>query len=242
MNGRGTRNSRQAMRVPVVLLFVFSALAAGCRDGESGPEPSPSIPFSLNFPQGAQYVYDTWMLDERNPQPPSSKTSSFWHVLGTGTSYQGKGGVTMIADSTSSGGKDTLYLAMSPSGELSIYGFLSRIVKRRLDRNIPERWDLVASFSVGMTGFWKVGPADSLGKEIMYGGFAGVAEYYSANIDGVTEVFPAYRVDLTGPALYYSIWFSNSPNAIVRLLEEPDIEVTGQLRELAAVRSAVRSQ
>ncbi|RPH35626.1 hypothetical protein EHM92_05865 [bacterium] len=224
----------------VVLLFVLSALAGGCRNGEPGP--SPSLPFSLRFTPGAQFVYDTLTLDQRYPRLPPAKTTTSWRVLTTQAEYQGKGEVTVIVDSanSASAGTDTLYLATSPSGDISIYGFLARIVKRRLGKEIDRRWDLVASFSAGETGLWTVGPADSLGREIIYGNIAGASDYYSATVDGVTEAFPTYRVDLTGPSLYCSLWFSNAPNAIVRLLEEPGIEVNGQLRELVAIETGTR--
>jgi hypothetical protein len=62
----------------------------------------------------------------------------------------------------------------------------------------------------------------------------------SANVNGVTEVFPTYRVDLTGPMLYYSIWFAGTPNAIVRWLEEPDYLAKGLLREIVTIRTVPR--
>ncbi len=236
----GTRGNRQATEVLyVVLLFVLSALAGGCRGGETGPAQVQPLPFTLSFAAGMQFVYNTWTLDQNYPQVVRAKTTSIWRVLRTGADYQGMSGVTVIADSavTGSGGRDTLYLSTSAAGDLSIYGFLARIARQRFGRYLFPRWDLVASFSAGTTGTWTVGSIDSLGEETVFGNVVGASEYYSATVDGVTEVFPTYQVDLTGSSLYYSLWFSNTPNAIVRLLEEPDPEGEGQLRELVAIRT-----
>ena len=219
----------------VVLLLVFSAFADGCRDGETATTPSQSIPFVLNFPAGAQFTYNTWSLDQSYSQPPSAKTSTYWTVLGTVKDYQGMSGVTVIVDSTITG-SDTLYLATSSTGDLYFYGYLARLARRRLGNTIPPRWDLVAAFSQGASGSWTVGPVDSLGQDIVYGSSVGASDYYSASVDGVTEVFPTYRVDLTGSTLLCSLWFSSIPNTIVRLLDEPDYPVTGRLLELATVR------
>jgi hypothetical protein len=243
MNGRGTRRSRQVMRaLYAVLLFVVLALSGGCRENETGPSASSQPkPFTLSFAKGAQFVYNTWTLDENSVQP-FSRTLSTWRVLVAGTSFQGMSGVTIIADSVSTvdGRSDTLYIATSPNGDIAIYGFLARVVKRRLGRDLAPEWNLVASFSGGLTSSWKVGSADSLGEETVYGSFAGASDYFSATVDSVMEVFPTYRVDLAGPTLSYSLWFSDTPNAIVRLLEEPDYQVEGELRELVAIKSGAR--
>lgn len=229
------RDPSAAKVLAVVLLLVFSTLAGGCRDGETATTPSQPIPFELNFPVGARFTYSTWTLDERYPQAPSGKGSAYWTVLQTQEQYQGMSNVTVIADSASAG-TDTLYLAMSSSGDLYFYGYLARLARRRNGTEIAPRWDLVAAFSKGTLGSWSVGPVDSLGEDIVRGSNVGASDYYSASVDGVTEVFPTYRVDLTGSTLLCSLWFSSSPSTIVRLLDEPDYPVTGQLLELTAVR------
>lgn len=239
MNRRGTRRNRRVEKVlHVVLLLCFLVWADGCRENGTGPSSLQTIPFTLGFAPGAQYVYDSWALDQYSSQPVSM-TLRTWRVLAVGAQYQGMSGVTVIADSgnAGAGGSDTLYFAASPNGDLSIYGFLARIVKRRLGWVIAPAWNLVVSSSAGSTGFWTVGTADSAGQETVYGNFAGASDYFATTVDSVTEVFPTYRVDLTGSTLYYSLWFSNTPNAIVRLLEEPDYDAEGQLLELVAIRS-----
>jgi hypothetical protein len=237
MNRRGTRWNRQVLKVLhlVPLLVVVLVLAGGCRENETGPSSSLTIPFTLGFAPGAQYVYNSWTLDYYGSQSVAMSVHT-WRVLAIGTSYRGMNEVTVIADSASTG-SDTLYLATAPNSDLFIYGFLARIVKRRWGRVITPEWNLVASFSGGSTGSWIVGSADSAGQETVYGNIAGAADYFAVVVDGVTEVFPTFRVDLTGPTLYYSLWFSNTPNAIVQLLEEPDYDAEGELRELAAIRS-----
>ncbi len=233
---RRTRRDSGIVRAPgVVLLFLFATLAAGCRDGETAPTPVQSLPFTLNFPVGAQFTFNTWTLDQTSSPLPSAKTLTRWTVVRTGEKYQGMSGVTVIADSTTIG-TDTLYLAASSSGDLYFYGYLARLANRRLGYGIPPRWDLVAAFSQGTAGTWTVGPVDSLGQDIVYGSNVGASDYYTASVDGVTEVFPTYRVDLTGSTLLCSLWFSSTPNTIVRLLDEPDYPVTGQLQELVAVQ------
>jgi hypothetical protein len=235
MDGRRIRRNLDATGVLcAVLLFVFSALAAGCRHGETGTDAPELLPFTLSLPAGAKYAYDTWTLDQRSY--PTTKTTTSWRVLSTQETFEGKTGVTMIADSTNAR-KDTLYLASTPAGDLYIHGFLARITRRRFGYQVTPQWDLVASFSAGKFGSWKVGAADSLGLDVVYGNVSGTTDYYTTTVDGVTEVFPTRRVDLAGETIYYSIWFSNSPNAIVRFLEEPDLRANGQLKELVAIKT-----
>lgn len=236
MYGRRTgQNLRSAKALCVVLLFVFLMPVAGCRDGETGPGVTETVPFTLSLPAGAHFTYTAYTLDHRSPQIPSAtKSSASWEVVSTQEAYMGRTGVTVIADS-SRAGRDTLYLSATPAGDIYIYGFLARLTKRRMGYHIPRMWDRVASFSAGRFGSWTVGTADSLGQDVVYGSVAGTTEYYSATVDGVMEVFPTYRVDLTSSTLYASLWFSNTPSAIVRLLDEPDYQVDGQLRELVAI-------
>ncbi len=240
MYRRRTRQSHEGIVVLcLALLFVFSTVAGGCRDGEITAGPTQSQPFTLSLPVGAQFAYNTWALDQRYPQLPSVKSTTSWRILSTQETYEGMSGVTVIADSASTG-KDTLYLAISPADNVYIFGYLARIMERRLGYHLTPRWDLVASFAAGQTGTWTVGLADTLGTDVVYGNFVGASDYYSVSVDGVTEVFPTFRVDLTGQTLYGSIWFSSSPNAVVRLLDEPEYGVNGQLQELALIRSGVR--
>jgi hypothetical protein len=236
---RTWRNLDAHKGICLVLLVLFSGLSKGCRDGETTTNPAPSIPFALNLPVGTQFAFNTWTLDERYPQLPSAKSTTYWRVLSTQGKYLGMSGVTMIADSAGLR-VDTLFFASTSAGNLYIYGFLAHITKQRSGYDIPSRWDLVASFSGGTMGSWIVGPADSLGLDVVYGNIAGASDYYSVSVDGVTEVFPTYRVDLTGHTLYYSLWLSNTPNAIVRMLEEPDYDVSGELRELVAIKTGTR--
>jgi hypothetical protein len=238
MNSRRTRQNRQMGKVlSVVLLFVFSGVAEGCRNEENVAAPVQPTAFTLSLPMGTQFLYDTWWLDQAYyPQLPSTKTKTSWRVLSTGETYQGMSGVTIIADSASTG-RDTLYLAPTSSGDLYIYGFLARLTKRRDRYDIPPRWDHVASFSAGSQSLWTVGVADSLGEDVVTGSVTSSSDYYTTVVDGVTEVFPTYRIDLTGRTLYYSLWFSSSPNAIVRFLEEPTYHSVGQLLELVTVKS-----
>lgn len=233
------RDPSTAKVLAVVLLLVFSTLPGGCRNGETVTTPSQPVPFVLNFPVGARFTYSAWTLDERYPQSPSGKGSTSWTVLQTQEQYQGMSNVTVIADSAGAG-TDTLYLATSSSGDLYFYGYLARLARRRTGTEIPPRWDLVAAFSTGTSGSWTVGPVDSLGEDIVRGSNVGASDYYSASVDGVTEVFPTYRVDLTGSTLLCSLWFSSSPSTIVRLLDEPDYPVTGSLQELAVAKLGSR--
>lgn len=240
MSGRRARQNQETRKVLyVLLLLILSIVAAGCRDGENLTAPIQPLPYTLNLPVGVQFAYSTWTLDQSYPQLPPVKRTSRWQILSTQQEYRGMGGVTVIADSTGSG-KDTLYVAASPAGDIYIFGYLARLQRRRLGYNLVPRWDLVAAFSGGTSGSWTVGPADSLAQDMVYGSFAGASDYFSTSVDGVTEVFPTYRVDLTGSSLLCSLWFSNSPNAIVRLLDEPAFEVIGQLQELATVKSGGR--
>jgi hypothetical protein len=240
MDGRRTSGNRAARKILwYVLLVLFLGNAGGCRDGESETSPPASLSFSLNLPAGTRYVYDTWVLDQRYPQLPSSKKRTSWRVVGTQEYYQGMDNVTIIADSTSEG-VDSLYLAARPTGDLYMYGYLARLVKRRQGFGIPSRWDLIGSFRVSSSGSWIVGPSDSLGESMVHGSVSSTTEYYTASVDGVMEVFPAYRVDLTGESLYCSIWFTSSPNAIARLMDEAEYQVNGQLQELVSVTSETR--
>ncbi len=245
MNRRRTLQNRQMMTVLcVVLLLLLSALVEACRDGETTPiTTQPPIEFTLGFTTGTQFSYTTWTLTAGYPLPDKNTISS-WRVLGTGGVYQGRSNVTAIADSgdTSFTGRvvDTLYLASSPTGDLSMYGFLARIAKRRYGQDLPPHWDVIASFSLGTSGLWTVGALDSAGQDLVYGSMAGASDYYSASVDGVTEAFPTYRVDLTGMTFAYSLWFSNAPNAIVQLVEEPEVNLNGQLQELAAVKTGAK--
>lgn len=232
------RNHRVMMVLYPVLLFVF--IAGGCRDSETGPGQSQPVPFTLSFAPGDQFVYDTWVLDYRYPGLPSTKSQTLWRVLRTGEQHNSMSNVTVVLDSSGTAARDTLYIAASTSGDLWMYGFLSRIAKRRTGQDIVPRWDCIASFSAGITGTWTVGVMDSLGQDVVYGSLSGGSEMVTATVNGVAEVFPTYRVDLTGPTLYYSIWFAGAPNAIVRWLEEPDYLAKGLLREIVAISTAPR--
>lgn len=237
MYRRRTLQNQDAMKVlSIVLLFVFSAMAGGCRDGETTTAPTQPLPYTMNLPVGALYTYNTWTLDQTYPQLPPAKTVTYWQVLATQQTYQGMSGVTVIADSTLSS-TDTLYIAASSAGDIYIFGYLARLQARRVGYGLIPRWDKVAAFSSGMSGTWTVGAADSAGQDVVFGALAGASDYFSTTVDGVTEVFPTYRVDLTGSNLLCSLWFSNSPNAIVRLLDEPEYGELGELQELAGVHT-----
>ena len=55
---------------------------AGCRDGETGPDATETVPFTLSLSAGARFTYSTYVLDHRYPQVPSAtKTSALWQVV-----------------------------------------------------------------------------------------------------------------------------------------------------------------
>jgi hypothetical protein len=116
-------------------------------------------------------------------------------------------------------GLDTLAYRLMPDGGLAHYGFLARMAAKREDRTIPSKWDKI--YSPGSSS-WVVGTLDSAGNDRVTALLDPSPDYFQIVNGGQAQVFPAYRVTLSGPAFDATLWLADSPTCLPRFEEYPE--------------------
>jgi hypothetical protein len=224
-----------------VAFFVLGLLSLSCRQDES-PYASTPITFAPVFTPGDTFLYDAFLTDQYGYTITSSRSKAQWRVLSTGFTVPGIGLGTVFVDSASvmrdsSSVYDTVTVAVSPAGDIYRYGFLATIARIRRLPPIVESWDRIAAFSGGSNRSFFVGYMDSAQTEKVYGVITGTPDMYSAKVKGQQVVFPAYRVDVTGPHIEYTCWVADQPAGFMVMWLEPKDGYGGAELTLAEIRA-----
>lgn len=222
------------------LLLMMIFLASGCRDASTDSSElfgAGSLRFSLTL--GDSLAFDSWLIDAYGYALPSTYARTIWRVTAVAETFAGRQGVTTVLISNAPGTqpvvRDTLRFIFTSGGEISEYGFLSRIAKRREGRTIPPAWDRIAMFSLPLNETWTVGVMDSLGQDQVQGRVLGNWTYFSAKVNGVETVFKGYTVVMYGAHFRGEISISSTPSAFLRFWEESTLSVNGSLFSLTAI-------
>ena len=245
--GRVAVRHTQGVSPGVTLPFVLLLCLAGCRDVSSFVEASPAIPFQFNLTRGDYFRYNNWQLDEYGYRITASRFRSSWTVVDTGRSYENRSAVTFVIDSVFaaiSTGRDslmhldTLYLHLTPEGDLEQFGFLASLLGHRQMEGVSPSWDRIAAFSTGASQKWVVGYADTAKAEPVYGLIETQRDFVAVDVDGTQMLLLAYRVDIDSRDLEVTIWITETPPAILRIRDESLGATLGTLKEIESLRSA----
>jgi hypothetical protein len=219
--------------LPAILLF--SLMAISCRENVSSFGPSTALRYRPSFRTGDVFRYSLYDISPSGYVIQSSRRRSLWTVVATSAHRNGREGVMVIADSTADTRTDTVFCRFEPGGDAYLYGFLSTIAALRSDTTLPRTWDRVAAFTLGPLVQWRVGSMDSSGGSPVYGEIRDGLEYVSTTVDGVSIVFPAYRVDFTGDGVDATIWFAENPPCLAVQVVSFWMETTGRGRWIEGV-------
>ena len=220
-------------------LVVFPLVLSGCRNNGAATEPSRAIGFSFSFAAGDRFRYDLYDIDRYGYVVTSSKRPVWWRVDRIGASLYNASGVTVIVDSGLASSPDTVLLRIDAAGDVYRHGFLSEISALSGRPGNVDTWDRVAAFSLGPAAHWRVGSLDSPGLFPVDGEIRSEQEYFTALVDGQSTIFPAYRVNFTGPNIDAICWFAETPSSIPRSVVSFWQDTTGRSYVL---RETVRSE
>ncbi len=237
------RWSTTLQRAVALSILGAGLLLSGCRGTENPDEQPPHTPFAPAV--GDQMVFDGWNLDVLGFTVDSTKTRTTWDVLSTTATGGGSSSVILIRESklrlsTNVTTRDTILLRVTPDGTLLRYGFLADLVLRREGRVIPRLWD---TLSIPFAQAWTVGILDSAGQTTETATVPGTEDYFSVQVDSLSVIFAARRVEMDSERILYALWISTAPSCFPRLEEDPDPfadTATGSLLLLRQVHLAPR--
>lgn len=216
------RFEQRAYRAFILTSISLLLSFIGCRDTQS-PEAS-LLTRTLQFRPGDRFIYDGWVTDRYGVPLNSFKSQHIWDVLSTSSQRSGFNDVVVIRDSISSLSTgstliDTVFLRAGTNGEIFRYGFLAELLARREGLQVPKSWDRIAWF--GTLG-WTVGSLDSAGQLPLTAQFGQQKDYFEVKLNGISTVFPADRVEMSGETLDYFLWLSDAPACFPRWEEAAD--------------------
>lgn len=220
---------------PALVLFVL--LWAGCRE-ETPSGGDGDNAFVVRMTAGTRMLFDHWLLDRTGSRIAESRTTRTWFVAAEGVRAYGFEDAVLVLDTVAGGRTDSLYFRFSPPGDVYAYGYLSRMVRRRLAAEIPPGWDRIAAFSLPAPVTWPVGFVDSAQTARAVGETTGEIVFFEVYVNGVRTALPARQADLSANTLLATAWFSTAPSAAVRLREDVLLtpqQVAGELSELVSV-------
>ncbi|MBI5473365.1 MAG: hypothetical protein HY961_13555 [Ignavibacteriae bacterium] len=241
---RNGNSIRRTLKSSGVLLCVLATLFLSCREElPLGGSQTTEVP-PFRFLSGDSFTFDNWLVDYTG-RIPSSYFRNSWTVVDTGATVFGRTPVTMVIDSTfeTSGNlarRDTLYFQFTPSGDIYQYGFLKNLIAQRETLTIAPQWDRIAAFSLPREESWVIARFDSsVGArtpETVYGRILEAQEYVGVKLNDVLQAVLAYRIEILGPRLNYTLWLASSPTAIAKAFDDSSILRYATLRELASMR------
>jgi hypothetical protein len=196
----------------LALLCILVGMIAGCREDETVTGPAAENSVVLNFTTGDFFVYERWALDEFGYRTGSVQGQESWRILQTGITAQGETGVTVVIDSVGALRFDTLLVRSTTSGDTYQFGFLARLVNQVSGRTIVPRWDLLLRSGPGSPSAWVVGVGDSTAGDTVYAQRVDAPDYFVVQLNGRSNVFPAYRVELNGVSLQFVLWVADAPS------------------------------
>lgn len=219
---RGGAGGFLSLEVPaaLALFWICVGTLTGCRESGGVTAPGAETRIVLNFTAGDSFVYDRWALDEFGYQITASKRQEYWRVLQTGITTQGETGVTVVIDSLDAQHVDTLLIRSIADGDIYQFGFLARLVNQVGGRTIMPQWDLLLRSGQTSLTTWAVGVADSIAADTVYAQSVAAPDYFSVQLNGRSNVFPAYRVELNGMSLQLAFWVTGAPSCFPGFREE----------------------
>jgi hypothetical protein len=190
-------------------------------------------------------VYDNWDLDPYGNRISSSRSRSSRTVADTAARRFGYFPVLLFADSlfgAVAGGDtlvrtDTLLFYASPDGDIFQYGFLASLLLKELGLTLIPQWDRMSAFSLGSPSSWTVGYADSASRTVVSGTISGERDFLGVTVNGMQTAVPAYRIDMSSADFDVSLWLSDSPSTLLRLVYQPAGSGNGSLMELTTLRA-----
>jgi hypothetical protein len=190
--------------------------------------------------------YNQWSLDPYGYPLSSTKSRITWTVDATGLTHSGQTNAVRLLQNTITFediliGPDTLMFATDQLGDVFWFGFLADIASRRGTPPAGRGWDRIAAVSLGFEQRWLIGYLDSTGLEPVFGEFARRQDLFSVRVNGEEEVFPGFRVNLSGPTFDGALWFADHPSCVPQLLEESDYRSAGRYREMVDFSSGPRA-
>ena len=224
-----------------VAFFILGVLALSCRQDET-LEPGAAIAFHPTFTAGDLFLYDAVLTDEFGYGISSSRSHAQWRVLSTGGTLPGFTNITVFQDSAivlrdTTSVLDTVSVAVTADGNLYRYGFLATIARIRRYVPPPDNWDCIAAFSKGAGQSFLVGYMDGARTQPVYGTITGATDMFAVKVKGQQSVFPAYRVDISGPHIAYSYWVTDQPSGFLLFWLEPDENDGGAQLTLTEIRA-----
>jgi hypothetical protein len=174
----------------------------------------------MSFSATSLYTYEVWELDRLGVRVPGSDRKRYLYVEAVGVPAHGYADVTLLVDTQEDQNVDTVYLRCTPEGEVYEYGYVAGLVRRLQSKEVPPRWDLLASFSDGPVSSWTVGWADSAGQSRIVGSSYGEEILFEVDVNGVRTVIPSVRVYHYGENIDASMWLSDNPSAVLQMREE----------------------
>lgn len=216
-------------------------LSLSCRQDDTVAGSS-TVAFHPVFSVGDTYLFDAVLTDEFGYAIFSTRSHASWRVLSTGGTLPGFSSITVFQDSAiilrdTTSVLDTVSVALTPDGDLYRFGFLATIARIRRLPPPPDNWDCYAVFSGGLDRSWLVGYMDAARTQPVYGRIAGSTDMFAVKVKGQQSVFPAYRVDISGPHIEYSYWVCDQPAAFLGFLLEPDGSEGGAQLTLTEIRA-----
>jgi hypothetical protein len=225
-----------------LLIFIPLVLFASCR--RELPVETAASAIAVRFTPESYYSYNNWLLSYGFRDPRTQFRNS-WTVLDTGKVLRGRRNVTVIRDSTfATDGRfvraDSVLLSHESNGDLYQFGFLSNLIAERESLSIAPQWERIAAFSVTTGSSWIVARLDSSNglrqPQTVFGEIQTLKEYVGVTLNGAEQAILTYKVRITKPKLDYTFWLSDTPGAIVRVLDDSEILERAKLRELVSAR------
>ncbi len=209
-------------RAVALCIFAAGIPLSGCRGTDTPDGLAPPAPFAPAV--GDRMVFDGWNLDALGFTVESTRMRTTWDVLSTTATGGGSANVILIRESslrlsTNVTTLDTILLRVTPEGTLLRYGFLADLVLRREGRTIPRQWD---TLSIPYAQSWTVGILDSAGQTTEIATVPATEDYFSVQVDSLSFIFAARRVEMDSERLLYALWISTAPPCFPRLEENPD--------------------
>jgi hypothetical protein len=231
---------RRALHGAALFCFLFGL--PGCRDDSPSTPVTAPVPLSLTFVRGDSSGYNQWDLDPYGYPLSSTKSRVTWTVDATGLALPGQFNAVRILQTTITFedvllGPDTLMFATNQEGDVYWYGFLAEIAARRGVTPSARGWDRIAAVTQGFEQQWLIGYLDSAAREPVYGEFTRRQDLFSVRVNGEDEVFPGFRVNLSGPTFDGAIWLADHPPCVPQILEESDYRAAGRYREMVDFHS-----
>ena len=196
------------------------------------------------LPLDAHFDFNNWVLDYYGNYIPSTLFRTSWLVVDTSAVWAGYSHVTVVVESTYSSPGNSLadtrarYFRTSSIGDVYEWGFISHLLAERDTVVVSSMWDKIFSPATTAGVTWLVESNDSASVGNVYASIQPSQELVSTVVNGVSIGIPAFRVDLTGTNLDLRLWFSTSPSALLRSIDNSYVDGVRILQELRSLNTS----